>query len=102
MQKAIKGNRIPWVSDEELKSAYSNQDVPFDKIGIPQGGAISPLLANIMLHSVDNSVLQEDGILSLLLVWDGGIPITISLKVASADFSSRPFISMFLDRQHLE
>ncbi len=61
MQKAIKGNRIPWVSDEELRSAYSNQEVPFDKIGIPQGGAISPLLANIMLHSVDNSVLQEGG-----------------------------------------
>ena len=61
MQKAIKGNRIPWVSDEELRLAYSSQGVPFDKIGIPQGGAISPLLANIMLHSVDNSVLQEGG-----------------------------------------
>lgn len=61
MQKAIKGNRIPWVSNKELRLAYLNQEVPFDKIGIPQGGAISPLLANIMLHSVDNSVLQEGG-----------------------------------------
>lgn len=61
MQKAIKGNRIPWVSDEELRSAYLNQEVPFDKIGIPQGGAISPLLANIMLHSVDNVFYKKMG-----------------------------------------
>ena len=50
----IKNGSIPWVTDSELFEVNSN---PFtDRIGVPQGGAISCLIANILLNHVDKIV----------------------------------------------
>jgi hypothetical protein len=49
-----------WVSDEELVSVKS--DKLKDSIGVPQGGALSCLIANLMMDSVDKEVLKhQDG-----------------------------------------
>lgn len=45
---------IPWVKESEL--AEVNSDPKSDRIGIPQGGAISCLIANILLTHVDKIV----------------------------------------------
>ena len=45
---------IPWVKDDELLGVNSNPKT--DRIGVPQGGAISCLIANILLTYVDRIV----------------------------------------------
>lgn len=45
---------IPWVKDSELHEVSSNPDL--ERIGVPQGGAISCLIANILLTHVDRIV----------------------------------------------
>jgi len=45
---------IPWVKDSELLEVNSNPTT--DRIGVPQGGAISCLIANILLTYVDRIV----------------------------------------------
>jgi hypothetical protein len=52
----IHGGTIPWVKTEELSSVGSKVDS--DKIGVPQGGAISCLIANIVLNHVDKRILS--------------------------------------------
>jgi hypothetical protein len=52
----IHNGSIPWVKPDELSFVGSNSDS--DKIGVPQGGAISCLIANIVLNHVDNKVLS--------------------------------------------
>lgn len=47
-----------WVTEEELKSVGS--DPNSDRIGVPQGGAISCLIANLLMHEVDKKVLNAD------------------------------------------
>ena len=52
----ISNGSIPWLRDNELLEVNSN---PLkDRIGIPQGGAISCLIANILLNHVDK-VIEE-------------------------------------------
>lgn len=50
----ISNGTIPWVKDSELLEVGSNPS--HDKIGVPQGGAISCLIANILLNRVDKVV----------------------------------------------
>jgi hypothetical protein len=50
----ILNGTIPWVKDSELLEVNSNPST--DKIGVPQGGAISCLIANILLTHVDRIV----------------------------------------------
>jgi len=45
---------IPWVKDSELLDVNSNPKT--DRIGVPQGGAISCLIANILLTHVDRII----------------------------------------------
>jgi hypothetical protein len=45
---------IPWVKDSELLEVNSNPKT--ERIGVPQGGAISCLIANILLTHVDRIV----------------------------------------------
>lgn len=46
------------VSDDVLRRLYPDgQEMP--RIGIPQGGALSPLLANIVMDAVDRAVLSD-------------------------------------------
>lgn len=46
---------VPWVRPE-LSKYYSK--IPLE-IGVPQGGALSPIIANIVLHSADLAVLSS-------------------------------------------
>ena len=48
------------VEDNEIKGGKKN------KKGIPQGGVISPLLANIYLHLIDKIVNKENGLFKML------------------------------------
>lgn len=57
-QKPIKGI-FPWVDDDILKSNYYKLN-PNDKIGVPQGGALSGLIANIMLDYSDKKLSIYD------------------------------------------
>lgn len=50
----ILNGTIPWVKDEELLEVNSNPQI--ERIGVPQGGAISCLIANILLTHVDRVV----------------------------------------------
>lgn len=52
-RKGIKGGSVPWVRPA-LMEIYGGQ-IP-DGIGVPQGGALSPIIANIVLHSADLAV----------------------------------------------
>jgi len=47
----ISNGTIPWVSDSDLREV--NSDPLTERIGVPQGGAISCLIANIMLNQTD-------------------------------------------------
>ncbi len=60
-EKALVGSKgsIPWVTKVELEDVGSDQDK--DKIGVPQGGALSCLIANLILDSVDRDVLASGG-----------------------------------------
>jgi hypothetical protein len=54
----FKSGTIPWVSKEELESVGSN--IETDRIGVPQGGALSCLIANILLDYVDQKVVETN------------------------------------------
>ena len=49
-------DRIPWVSECEQLQITQKQE-----IGVPQGGALSTLIANIVLHTVDAAVMKAIG-----------------------------------------
>ena len=51
-----KNGSIPWVNDLELKEVGVDSNI--ENIGIPQGGALSCLIANIILDSVDRKVME--------------------------------------------
>ncbi len=53
----VKDGTIPWVSENELQNIESN--IKDDTIGIPQGGAISCLIANILLNHVDKAIEKK-------------------------------------------
>lgn len=55
-----KNKKFGWVTSDELYQINSNEKL--DKIGVPQGGAISCLIANIIMDDVDKEVLKfNDG-----------------------------------------
>ena len=54
--KGIHNGEIPWVEEQELCRVKS--DPKNDKIGVPQGGALSCLIANIVLHFADKKIIS--------------------------------------------
>ena len=55
LEKRNPGYTVPWPI-KELKSIHENI---FEKnIGVPQGGALSPVIANIVLHRIDTKIEQ--------------------------------------------
>lgn len=55
--------RFEWVSDDCFKTCYeSEEQLQGCKhlLGVPQGGALSCIVANVVLNSVDKVVLAED------------------------------------------
>jgi len=59
-QKQINGF-YPWVDDDFSKSIYYKA-FPDDRIGVPQGGALSGLIANIMLDYSDKKLKNIPGL----------------------------------------
>ncbi|MFC3562788.1 reverse transcriptase domain-containing protein [Pedobacter jamesrossensis] len=61
-QKNFKKFNIPgkyeWVKEELISNGYYKR-VASAKIGIPQGGALSGLIANVVLHGVDKQVIRK-------------------------------------------
>jgi hypothetical protein len=54
--------RFEWVSDECLKGCYGNdEELAACKalLGVPQGGALSCVIANVVLNSVDKVITKE-------------------------------------------
>ncbi|GAG79209.1 unnamed protein product, partial [marine sediment metagenome] len=49
--------RFKWIKNETLEKQYKRPKSA--KIGIPQGGALSGLIANIVLDYADNKVLKK-------------------------------------------
>lgn len=57
-KSSTKSISFDWISNEELMSMYTTQEINKAKIGIPQGGAISCLIANLVMHKVDQSIMN--------------------------------------------
>tara|TARA_R110002072_G_scaffold66499_4_gene164012 strand:+ start:44088 stop:45767 length:1680 start_codon:yes stop_codon:yes gene_type:complete len=49
-------SKFGWVTEKELLTVGS--DPKIDRIGVPQGGAISCLIANLLMHEVDKKVIN--------------------------------------------
>jgi hypothetical protein len=63
-QRNFKKFNIPngnygWVKSELISNGYYKR-IASAKIGIPQGGALSGLIANVVLHGVDKSVIRKN------------------------------------------
>jgi len=54
----VKSGSMPWASKEEFERI--NIDINEQKIGVPQGGALSCLIANLILDYVDRQVLAKN------------------------------------------
>jgi len=50
---------IEWLDADTLKRLYRDSEA--ERVGIPQGGALSPLLANLVLDAADRAVMAECG-----------------------------------------
>jgi len=53
-----RNKKFEWVNEIDLKEV--NSDPKTDKLGIPQGGALSCLIANILVDIVDKEVIKHD------------------------------------------
>ncbi|KYH04080.1 hypothetical protein A1704_20165 [Chryseobacterium cucumeris] len=59
IEKKREGGTFEWVKDDLLKlNCYKN--IRRNRIGIPQGGALSGLIANIVLHSIDMEMKADE------------------------------------------
>lgn len=59
---SIKDGFFGWIKEEELiskKICKNNRGIPHLKIGIPQGGALSGLIANIVLNAADKQIRKQ-------------------------------------------
>ena len=61
-KSSIRNFRFEWVSDECFKICYESEE-QLDRckhlLGVPQGGALSCIIANVVLNSVDQVVIAE-------------------------------------------
>ena len=53
----INNGEFSWIDDKTLNTHYT--DISNERIGVPQGGALSGLIANIYLNSVDISIIGK-------------------------------------------
>lgn len=60
LQLRIKGATYGW-RDEPLKRLYGEDPVAVINVGVPQGGALSTLIANAVLHQADKAVITSIG-----------------------------------------
>ena len=62
-QKEIKNHRFAWVDDECFSTCYESEEefkACRDYLGVPQGGALSCIISNVVLNSVDKAVVDEN------------------------------------------
>jgi len=60
----IEGGRFEWIA-AQLKDSGYYEDLDNEDIGVPQGGTLSGLIANIVLDSVDKTIPADDRLLYL-------------------------------------
>lgn len=53
LENKLPNSEVPWPQDK-LEEIY--KDLKDENIGIPQGGALSPVIANIVMHRVDQKL----------------------------------------------
>lgn len=61
-QQNIKNHRFAWVDDECFSTCYESEEefkACKDHLGVPQGGALSCIISNVVLNSVDKAVVDE-------------------------------------------
>jgi group II intron reverse transcriptase/maturase len=59
LERRIKDNQVIRLIKDMLKAGYLEQGIHYEThSGTPQGGIVSPLLSNIVLHELDNYVTQ--------------------------------------------
>ena len=61
-QQKIKNHRFAWVDDECFSTCYESEEefkACRDYLGVPQGGALSCIISNVVLNSVDKAVVDE-------------------------------------------
>lgn len=61
-RKDVINYRFEWVSDDCFKTCYENEEqlsACKHLLGIPQGGALSCIIANVVLNSVDEAVVGD-------------------------------------------
>lgn len=61
-QQKIKNHRFAWVDDECFSTCYESEEefkACKDHLGVPQGGALSCIISNVVLNSVDKAVVDE-------------------------------------------
>lgn len=63
LHKNIKNGRFVWIEGELIKNKIckSQRSISRLHIGIPQGGALSGLISNIVLNAADNAVKKHQG-----------------------------------------
>lgn len=77
--------KFPWIDKSEIYKKYLNY--PVNKIGIPQGGALSGLIANLVLNQIDKSLINlEDKDLLYLRYCDDMIMLNTSLNNLNTAF----------------
>jgi hypothetical protein len=59
-QYEIPNGEFAWVRDKFQKLSYYKDGIGTERIGIPQGGALSGLIANIVLNITDKEVLRTN------------------------------------------
>ena len=55
----IDNGKYEWV-EKDIHAFYSEKEIKSSKIGIPQGGALSGFIANIVLHYADEAMAKLD------------------------------------------
>lgn len=60
---AVKGKfMFKWVKEEDFLEAYTKEEFAEvrDRLGVPQGGALSCVISNVVLNDVDQAIIQEE------------------------------------------
>lgn len=84
----IEKGEFGWVKEELLSAGYYKR-ISTAKIGIPQGGALSGLIANAVLHDIDRNVMHhQDGSLLYVRFCDDMLLIHPEKEKCKAAFSA--------------
>ncbi|SFE03338.1 reverse transcriptase/maturase family protein [Spirosoma endophyticum] len=65
---ALAGCYFPWPDERLLIDFYEESGIHKERIGVPQGGAISCFIANLIMNEVDKSVINNKSDKNLLYI----------------------------------